>query len=307
MSIKVNQITKTYTNATNYSLDEISFEINKGEIFGLIGHNGSGKSTILKMLAGMLTPTTGSIYMNEVDIAKDKKYVREHAGVLFEPDRAMYWRLTGEENLLRIAQLKGMPRKVAIEEIHQYMKLLAIYDDKDKLVLTYSKGMKVKLAVISAFLGEPDILLLDEPFAGIDYKVRESIIKLIINFAQKGHIVVLCENNLDIMGQLCDHVILIEKGKKIAQSSPSELINEIQGEGIIEIKAENVDEVYDYLNHNHSDIYITMVKDEEGIQLLSNDILATLGTLKLCPMKFSSLSFREKNLSDYFIQNTYKN
>ena len=300
MSIVVNGISKEYKNRSSYSLKKLSFEIKEGEIFGLIGHNGSGKSTILKILAGVLKPSTGELFIDGIKMDESSLVIRRKMGILYEPERAMYWRLSGEENLMRIANLKGMSKCQARQEIEHYMGLLGISGDGKKLVATYSKGMKVKLAVIAAFLGNPKILLLDEPLAGLDVNARESVSMLIKDFAQKGGMVGICENNLDVVEKICDRVLLMKKGNMVTIGNPQELLDEIEGEGVIELRTVYLEEIRKQLENN-AGIYIKMIQDENSLQILTGDILNLIQKLREWDFKIDSLSFREKNLSDYFI------
>lgn len=299
MSIIAENISKEYKKKSNYSLEKVSFEVKKGEIFGLIGHNGSGKSTILKILAGVLKQSTGSVLINGNE---PREYARQKGGklgILIEAERAMYWRLTGEENLMRIAELKGISSETAREQMLYYLKRFNMELDKDKLVLNYSKGMKVKLGIIAAFLGEPEVLLLDEPLAGLDAGAKKITTELLVDFAQKGCSIVLCENNLDVVEKICDTVLLLQKGKRVAIDKPVKLLEEIAGEGVVEIKGEvsaSIKELEEIVGECSQIVVL-----EEGIQIFTNDILYTIAKIRAQKMEVPLLSFREKNLSDYFI------
>ncbi len=300
MSILVKDISKEYKKANSYSLKKLSFEIKQGEAFGLIGDNGSGKSTIIKILMGALKPTTGEVLVNGVKTEGNGFAIRQKMGILYEPERAMYWRLTGVENLMRIAALKGMSTDQARQEIHYYMDMFGIGPDGKKPVATYSKGMKVKLAVIAAFLSNPEILLLDEPLAGLDINAREIVSKLIKDFARKGKTIGLCENNLDVVEKLCDRVLLMQKGTMVAIGRQQELLDEIEGEGVVEIHTSYPEEIRRKIENN-KELYSRLNQDEQELKILTDDVLCLIQKLQEWDLNINSLFFRKKNLSDYFI------
>lgn len=149
--IEVKNLSKIYTekkiinDEKKIAVNDISFEIEKGEVFGLLGPNGAGKTTTIEMLSTLLTPTAGTIKINNMDIIKEKKQIRKFISFIFGSERGLYWRLTGKENLLYFADLYDIDKKCAKQRINRLLQIVGLEDAKDILVEKYSKGMKQKV------------------------------------------------------------------------------------------------------------------------------------------------------------------
>lgn len=297
--ISLEKICKSYDKKV-YFINNFNLEIEAGQILGMIGHNGSGKSTLLKMMATLTIPDSGQIYFDDVDVIKRPQLARRKLGVFLEPERSLYWRLTGDENLRRVAELKGIPKNDFRHQADYYLEKLGLSQHRDKLVSQYSKGMKVKLNIISTVLGHPEILLFDEPLAGLDHLSKLEALDLITSLSHKENIIVICSNNLIETQKICDRILLMKGGKSLAYGAPAELLSGLPGEGIIEITTGNIPEMSRWLKGNLSIVH--MSDDGEKIVVVVDDLIQCITAIKKGnPVPYINILYREKDLTDYFI------
>ena len=166
LKIVVKNLSKSYKKKK--VLNSVSFDVPQCEVFGLLGPNGAGKTTIVKILTGQLLPDEGGAYVNGYDVVKEPIKVKQSIGIALENERSMYWRLSGEENLVRFGILYHLSKKEARTRARKYLKMFGLYEDKDKWVGHYSSGMRVKLSLIRALIPDPSIIFLDEPWSKLD-------------------------------------------------------------------------------------------------------------------------------------------
>ncbi len=198
------------------ALDEVSFSVKKGEIFGLLGPNGAGKTTTIKTICTLIQPTSGEVYVNGHDVEKDSQRARQDLGVMLTGDRTLYWKLTGRENLEYFSALYHMDRKHAKERIHELLKLVGLEERQDTLVENYSTGMRMRLSFIKGILHEPPVLLLDEPTMSLDPQSARLIRETIQDLRKQGHAILLTTHYMEEADQLSDRVAVIDHGKIIA-------------------------------------------------------------------------------------------
>ncbi len=222
--IEVNDLTKVFTarKAVITAVDHISFEIYKGEIFGMIGPNGAGKSTTFAMLTTLVKPTGGSIKVAGHDIEKDAERIREIIGVV--PQKlSLYPDLTARENLELMGNLYDVPRKKMEERIEFYLTLVNLESHADRLTGGFSGGMKQRLSVISAVIHDPQIIFWDEPTTGLDPQTRQAIWKLARKFNKEGKTLIFTTHYMDEADNLCDRVAIMNAGKLMALDNPEKL------------------------------------------------------------------------------------
>ena len=202
----MNIVLKNYTKKikNNYVLKNISYEFNSGKIYGLIGKNGSGKTMLLKAMSSFLTPTNGHIYINNYDIY-EKNYIPNNIGVSFSNPDFMQ-ELSGYENLKYLSNIRKI---IGDEEIKKAVSYVNLVDDIDKKVKEYSLGMKQKLELAQAFMEKPEILLLDEPFNGLD---KESI-KIVKNYLKNNTIIIIATHYKEDIEEFCDIIVKLENGE----------------------------------------------------------------------------------------------
>jgi ABC-2 type transport system ATP-binding protein len=211
------------------AVDDISFEIKKGEIFGLLGPNGAGKSTTIRMLATLTRPTSGTATIGSFDVAKQDTEVRKLIGIVSEK-MIMYNRLTARENLWFFGNLFGMPRKALNERITELLNLVQLGKWEKAQVGTFSTGMKQKMNIIRALLNMPQVLFLDEPTLGLDpqstVEIREFVKKL---NRENGTTILITTHMMSEADLLCDRIGIIDHGKIVALDTSTNLKNSISG------------------------------------------------------------------------------
>ena len=207
--IQLVDVIKRYNDTT--VVDNLNLQIEAGEIVGIIGHNGAGKSTTLKMIAGLVEPTSGNIRVMGRDIQKEGVKVKQRIGFLSE-ESPLYEAMTAQQYLLFFSELYRMPRQKALKRIDQLLASLDLHE-KTKLTGDFSKGMKRKTAIARALLHDPDLLILDEPNSGLDPLTSFFIINYLKTLRREGKTIILSAHNLFHVETICDRVGIIKNGK----------------------------------------------------------------------------------------------
>ncbi|HTJ00835.1 MAG TPA: ABC transporter ATP-binding protein [Dongiaceae bacterium] len=225
--ISVQKLTKTF--GAQVAVDALSFEIPSGQIVGFLGPNGAGKSTTLKMLTGMLTPTSGTATICGFDLRQNLLEVKRHVGFVPESG-AVFESLTGLEYLEMIAALYAIPGAAARERIKQFLTFfdLSFETLTDKLLGAYSKGMRRKVVITAALLHNPPVVFFDEPLDGLDANAAVGFKALIQTLAREGKTIVYSSHILDVVERVCDRVIIIDKGRLLLDGRPDELVAQHQ-------------------------------------------------------------------------------
>ncbi|MHB9128943.1 MAG: ABC transporter ATP-binding protein [Candidatus Humimicrobiaceae bacterium] len=219
--IHVENLIKKFSELT--AVDNISFNVAEGEIFGFLGPNGAGKTTTIRMLATLIAPSSGEILINGINIKKDADYIRRIIGILTETP-GMYEKNTAYENLKFFASFYKIDKSIIIANIEKFLKMFELWDRRNDLVVTFSKGMKQKLAIARALIHEPKILFLDEPTAALDPESAHMVRNFIESLQKEKITVFLCTHNLEEAQALCNTVCIIKK-KIIKIASLYELQN----------------------------------------------------------------------------------
>lgn len=217
--IEVKELTKVYGDHT--AVDRMSFKINNGKIYGLLGPNGAGKSTTMNIIAGCLAPTSGTVKINGFDIYDQPQKAKACIGYLPEIP-PLYNELTPFEYLSFVAEAKGVSHQRALRQVHEAMELTDIDDMKDRLIKNLSKGYRQRVGIAQAMLGNPDIIILDEPTVGLDPKQIAEIRALIRKLGEMKTVIV-SSHILAEISEMCDHVLIISKGHLIANAPLEEL------------------------------------------------------------------------------------
>ena len=227
--IEIRSLSKSFRNVN--ALDGLNIKISKGSLFGVLGPNGAGKTTLLKILATLINPDDGEIYINNINLRKDPRTIRELIGYVAQ-DIALDKVLTGRELLDFQADLYHMNKIKKYERFDSLINQLEMNDWIDRKCGTYSGGMKRRIDLAAGLLHIPQILILDEPTVGLDIESREIIWKLMTNLRNQGMTIILSSHYLDEIDKLADCVAIINNGKVIDQGSPTDLKNKLGGDRI---------------------------------------------------------------------------
>ena len=197
------------------ALDALTFDVPAGSCFGLVGPNGSGKSTTLRSVVGLVAPDQGAVEVCGHDVADELREARAAVGVVLDPLQ-LFERLTAREFLLTLAELRSLDPDVAADRAEQLFAALQLDDDADRQIAGYSHGMRKKTALAAAMLHRPRLLLLDEPFEGVDPVSARTMRTMLDRFRSGGGTVVLSSHVMDLVERLCDHVGVIDHGRMVA-------------------------------------------------------------------------------------------
>jgi len=218
--LELRHITKRYSGIP--VVDDVSFTARAGEITGYLGPNGSGKSTTLKMITGLIEPTDGDILYAGVPIGADLIAHKMRLGYVPEEPH-LYPHLTGEEFLEMTGQLRGLPEEPLARKIAGLLRAFSLYEDRYVAISSYSKGMRQKILVTAALLHNPDIILLDEPFSGLDIGSALVLRRLIQELARRGKVILFSTHELDVVERVCSRVVILHKGRVVANDSIEQL------------------------------------------------------------------------------------
>ncbi|MBP1908687.1 ATP-binding cassette domain-containing protein [Methanolobus bombayensis] len=243
-AIEVENLVRKFGDFT--AVNDLTFRIKKGEVFGLLGPNGAGKTTTISMLSTMLPSTSGKAFVNGFDISKDQDNVRKSIGIVFQ-DQSLDEELTAYENMDFHGRLYRIPKSTRQKKIAHLLKLVELYDKKDNQVKTYSGGMRRRLEIARGLLHEPQILFLDEPTLGLDPQTRNHLWDYIEKLnKEKGITIILTTHYMEEADKLCHRIAIIDKGKIIAMDSSENLKNDIGGD-VITIDSSQRDVFYSAL------------------------------------------------------------
>jgi len=206
------------------AVDDLDLEIYEGETFGLLGPNGSGKTTTVRLLNGIIKPTRGSATVNGYDILVQENEVKRVTGMLAESP-GLYDKLSGYEFLEFMGALYDVPGEILKERIDEFLKLFSLHDRRDHLIEGYSSGMKQKLLIAAALIHDPPILFLDEPTSTLDPRASHMVKELIEELADTaGKTIFMCSHLLPVVEELCDRIGIINRGKLVAVGTVEEII-----------------------------------------------------------------------------------
>jgi len=204
------------------AVDGIDLQVSPGQFFGFLGPNGAGKSTTIKMLTGLLAPSSGRIEILGIDLTAQPVEVKRQIGVVPE-GMALFGRLTGSEFLNFAGRMYGLDRETAAKRAAELLDFMQLVDQPKKLVTDYSHGMQKKLAMAAAVIHGPKVLFLDEPFEGVDAIAAGTLKTMLQGMIARGATIFLTSHVLEIVERLCSHVAIIQKGRLVAQGSLEEL------------------------------------------------------------------------------------
>ena len=218
--LRVERLTKRYGALT--AIHDLSFEVARGEIVGLLGPNGSGKSTTVKILTALLPATSGVVALDGQPAFEDLIAYKAQLGYVPEEPH-LYTYLTGPEYLRLVGRLRGLSDSLLDDKIDRFLQLLGIYDDRYQTLSSYSKGMRQKILIAAAVLHDPQIVVLDEPFSGLDVSAARVLKTFVRALADDGKIVVFSSHVLEVVEQVCSRVVILKDGRIVGHDSVERL------------------------------------------------------------------------------------
>lgn len=285
------------------AVDHLSLTIQQGEIFGLLGPNGSGKTTTINMISGLSTPTSGQVKVMGYDVRQDARRVHQLLGSVPQ-ETALYEELSAWTNMDFHADLFGIPRKEKKERIIKMLELVQLLDRKGSRVSTFSGGMKRRLALARALLQDPRLIYLDEPTLGVDVQSRRAIWDYILSLREQGKTVLITTNYLEEAQVLCDRLAIIDHGKLIAVDTPEDL-KQSYGGSVIELETAK------------SGNAVAELRAIPGVKEVSQDgthlKIVTQGASNIVPQvitiivregELKDIAVREPNLDEIFLRLT---
>ncbi|MDQ1168159.1 ABC transporter ATP-binding protein [Flavobacterium sp. SORGH_AS_0622] len=234
--IKIESLSKKYKDADQYSLNNVSLNINEGEIFGLLGPNGAGKTTLISMLCGLVKPTSGHFSIDGLDYQHHSSKIKKIIGVVPQ-EYALYPTLTARENLHYFGSMYGLKGSDLKDKVIETLDLLGLLKFADKRVETFSGGMKRRVNLIAGILHKPKVLFLDEPTVGVDVQSKNAIIDYLKVLNEKGTTIIYTSHHLAEAEDFCTNLAILDRGRIYAKGTPSTLINSVE-------EARNLEDVF---------------------------------------------------------------
>ena len=218
--LELRSLTKLYSGIP--VVDDVSFRAQSGEVTGYLGPNGSGKSTTLRIITGLIEPSEGQVLYDGQPIERDLIAHRQRFGYVPE-EPELYHHLTGAEYLEMVGQLRGIPARMLVEKIDGLLNLFSLHEDRHVTISSYSKGMRQKVLLSAALLHNPSLILLDEPFSGLDVASALVLRNLIGELAARGKVVLLSSHELETVERVCSRIVILHKGRVVANDSIEQL------------------------------------------------------------------------------------
>ena len=289
--LKVSNLHKEFSNVI--AVDNLSFEIKDGEIFGLLGPNGAGKTTTIRCLLNIIQPERGEISFN----GKSNLDIKDMVGYIPE-ERGLYTKSRVIDVLMYFGQLKGKQASFVKNRIYYYLNKLGMKETANRKINELSKGNQQKIQLISAFISEPKILILDEPFAGLDPINQELVIELIKEFLDEGKIIILSTHQMDIAEKLCHKILLMNKGKQVLYGYLNEIKKQF-GRMNLHFKGTNLDD-----NLKNYPEFESVLLYENYAEIFLKDHFNTKEILQKLLMSYNITSFeiKEPSLHSIFIR-----
>jgi ABC-2 type transport system ATP-binding protein len=299
VAVQIRNLTKTIGKKT--IVDDLSFDIPRGEVFGFLGPNGAGKTTTIRMMVGLISITKGEVIINGIDVSKDFTAAMQHVGAIVE-NPEMYKYLTGYQNLRHFAKMSNGVTKERIDEVVQQVGLTQRIHEKVK---TYSLGMRQRLGLAQALLRKPDVIILDEPTNGLDPAGIRELRDYLRNLAQTEQITVVVSSHLlSEMELMCDRVAIIQAGKLVDIRSirGNEVGADVNRVTIVEV--DDAAAAVEVIGRHHADLPVTHHDDMVELDINRETIPAIVHTLDSAGVRVYGIRTVTKTLEDTFLEVT---
>jgi len=289
------------------AVKDVSFEVDYGELFGVVGPNGAGKTTTIKMLTTMLIPTSGKATVLGYDCEKDVTKVRERIGIVLGGERGLYTRVSAVDNLNYFADLYGVPASIRDKRVKELLDFMGLADRAHDRVETFSKGMKQRLHLARGLVNDPDIIFLDEPTVGLDPEISIETRHMIKELVEKGKTILLTTHYMFEADELCKRVAIIRNGEIVALDTPSGLkkyvmdtsVVEVEGYGITEKEVARFKEIPDVVS-----VSAELGEDKQVLKLQTpkgSEIIAEVQQI-LKNSRIYDIKIKEPTLEDAYLR-----
>ena len=303
--LQITHLSKSFNSLK--AVDDISFDIKEGEIFGLLGPNGAGKTTTISIIASLLKQDSGKIIIDSLDLDKDLRKIKRIMGVVPQ-EMAFYEELTAKENLVFWGRLQGLRKKTLEERITYYLEKTGLAGRENELLKKYSGGMKRRINLIIGLIHQPKLLLLDEPTIGIDIQTRLNIYEIIKEASSSGTTILYTTHNLQEAEELCHRIAIMDQGKILAMGTLSELIKIVEEKDIALISGN--------FSADQGQKILTPLKDATILSLKDGKVVLSLEASKKIPLlleeffkeriSIDDVSIKQPNLESVFLKLTGK-
>jgi ABC-2 type transport system ATP-binding protein len=302
-TIEVTDLTKHYNGII--AVDNITFYVEKGEIFGFLGPNGAGKTTTIRLLTGLTKPTSGTIRVAGLGMIRESNKAKERLGVVPEVSN-IYDEMSAWDNLVFAAQLYSVPKDEREKRAKELLELFGLYERRTDRVGTFSKGMKRRLTIAAALIHEPDILFLDEPTSGLDVQSSRMIRNLTKDLNKNGTTIFLTTHYIEEADQLCQRVAIINKGKIVAVDDPEKLKASVEKHQIIEISFDQTQNLEPMLASLEYSSKVVRVGDKFRLHVRSSSEAVPLlvDFARENGLKIISINTLNPSLEDAFVEMT---
>jgi ABC-2 type transport system ATP-binding protein len=296
--IQVQHLTHRY--GDRVALSDVSFEVNKGEIFGLLGPNGGGKSTLFRILSTMMVPTEGRASIAGLDLERNADRVRRHVGVVFQT-QSLDKALTVEENLRAQGHLHGLSGATLRERMGSAMERLGLTDRRRDLVDTLSGGLRRRVEIAKALLHRPQVLLVDEASTGLDPAARRDVSRHVETLRRNDGVTILLTTHILEEADRCDRLVLLHNGSIVAQGSPSELRSRIGGD-VVELSSADGEELAGKIRARFG-VMPSVVEGQVRVEIANGHRFIT-EVVEAFPGEIDSVGLHKPTLEDVFVHET---
>ncbi|HEX3076275.1 MAG TPA: ABC transporter ATP-binding protein [Lachnospiraceae bacterium] len=289
------------------AVNGITFDVKRGEIFGLLGQNGAGKTTTIKMLITLLAPTTGVCKVLGSDTYGEEKLIRNRINFIFGGEMGVYRRLSARDNLRYFSNLFHIAPQIMDSRISELLELVGLTDKADLLVETYSKGMTQRLQIARGLINDPEIIFMDEPTVGLDPLGARMLRTIIKRLKEQGKTVLLTTHYMYEADELCDRIAIINKGTLVALDTPENLKRMVKGTNTIEVSLkEATPDLLNVIKEMEGVISVSTLDTEKGadlcIQCMTDSDISSRILNRLKKEKLYHYSQKEPTLEDVYIQ-----
>ena len=303
-AIEVSELTKRYGEIL--AVDNIHFQVKRGEIFGFLGPNGAGKTTTIRMLTCLTKPTSGIAKISGRDCVKEGLAVKQRIGVVSETSN-LYNEISALDNLVFIGGLYDVDKSARAKRAEQLLHAFQLYERRNDRLAGYSKGMKRRVRIAAALIHAPQVLFLDEPTSGLDVQSSRIIRALVRELNKQGMTIFLTTHYIDEADQLCGRVAIVRQGKVVVEGSPEQLKSSLQGEHIVEVALNKSDSDFEtYLKTEPAVKEVTKQGDKYHVHTVdANRVIRRIVEFATSSrLEIISMSTSQPNLEDVFVKYT---